>query len=125
MGNWFTEAFNAPGNLLQWMFPSLTPGLTTAQQEAALESRQVPAPETRAKMTDWSPPDIYEVAAQRAKTAAAIIGAGGPQDTSPPPVQCQWYEKYAPSDGSCHFGSTALFLVAGAGVVGLLMLRRR
>ena len=124
MGNWFTEAFNAPGNLMQWMFPSLLPGITTEEQQAALESRQVPAPITRAKQTDWTPADIYEAAVQRGQTAAALLAAGGQQTPSPPPVKCEWYEKYAPSDGSCHFGSTALFLVAGGGLVALLLLRR-
>jgi len=124
MGNWFTEAFNFPGNVLQTVFPSLVPGITTEEQQAVLESRMPPAPETEAKQTDWTVKDLWEAQAQRGRTAAAIIGAGGSQTPSAPPVSCEWYETFAPSDTKCHFGSVALFVAVGGGLAALLLLRR-
>ena len=124
MGSWASEAFNAPGNLLQLWFPSLLPGVDTDLQQAVLESRGAPAPQTEAKITDWTPEDLWESQAQRGQVSSALLAASGSQSPSSPPVACQWYESFAPSDGSCRFGSVALFLAAGGGLVAMLLLRR-
>jgi hypothetical protein len=125
MGNWFTEVFNAPGNIVQWMFPSTTPELATGRAEAVYETRLPPAPETAPKQKTWSVEDLWESVAQRGGTEQTLmktLTSGG--EPPPPPVRCQWYENYSPGDGKCHFGSTGLWVVAGGGLAALLLLRR-
>jgi len=117
---------------LQYLFPSLTPELGTEQQQAALETRTVPAPETEAKMRTWSIDDIYEAIAQKGKAVQVVLTAGVHQGepvdltgaAGKRPTGCGWHETLG-ADGACHVGGWKFWLVAGGGVTGLLYLLRR
>jgi hypothetical protein len=115
--NWFTDAF----------LPWITPELLTPQQRAALEVRNIPAPQTEAKMRTWTLDDLWEAIAQRGQVSQYILASGMPGSTvgsesPPPPVKCPWHESY--KNGECKFGSTALWIALGGGVALFVFMRR-
>ncbi len=111
---------------LQYLFPSLTPELGTEQQQAALETRTVPAPETEAKLRTWSIDDIYEAIAQKGRAVQAVLVAGAPGGETADLTNgsgCGWHQTLG-ADGACHVGGWKFWLVAGGGAAGLLFLLR-
>jgi hypothetical protein len=122
----FSELFNLPGNIIQYLFPSTTPALDTTVSEAYLAATEAAAPATEAKQTDWTVADLFEAQAQKGSVASSMLQAasGQQQTTADSAVKCSWYQ-VANSSGQCSFGGMYVWGLVAAGVVGFLAYRRQ
>ena len=112
----WSEIYDFPGNLVQYLFPSTVPTVDTTVSDAYRQSMNAAAPKTAAKMTTWTINDLWEAQAQKGATASSIVAAaaGKDQTPAPPKGKCSWYQTLE-SDESCSFGSPLFWgaLIAG------------
>lgn len=122
----FSELFNLPGNVIQYLFPSTTPKLDTTVSEAYQKILTPAAPQTAAKITDWTPEDLFEAQAQSGATGSDLLraAAGQQQTTADTPSRCSWYQN-EDSAGQCSFGSPLFWVAAAGGLVAVLYLGKR
>lgn len=122
----FSEVFNLPGNVIQYLFPSTTPAIDTTVSQAYQRVLTPAAPRTAAKLTDWTVPDLWEAQAQRGDVGSDLLRAAGGQQQTPADVldRCSWYQN-ADSAGQCNFGSTLFWIAAAGGVAAIVYMGKR
>jgi hypothetical protein len=122
----FSDLFNLPGNIIQYLFPSTTPSLDTTVSEAYQKTLTPAAPQTEAKMTDWTVADLYESQAQKGQVGSSMLqaAAGQQQTTANVADNCSWYQT-ANSAGQCSFGSTMLWIAAAGAAAAVVYMGRR
>jgi hypothetical protein len=121
----WSEIYDFPGNLVQYLFPSTVPTVDTTVSDAYLQSMNAAAPQTAAKQKTWTPEDLWEAQAQKGTAASSIVAAAAGQDQTSAPAKktCSWYQTLG-SDESCSFGSTLLWGALIAGGAALFLARR-
>lgn len=122
----FSEVVNLPGNVIQYLFPSTVPAIDTTVSQAYQRVLTPAAPQTAAKITDWTVSDLWEVQAQRGATGSELLRAAGGRQQPPADAEgrCGWYQN-EDSAGQCSFGSPMFWVAAASGLAAVLYLGKR
>lgn len=113
----------------QWLWPDLYDEVLVREKIQTPPSYTVPpAPSQPERWREWTPEAMYEAMRQRREQYGKDVAS--PPVSPAIPVQttgsaekpsCSWYQRWDEEAGECVFGSGALWIVSGAGLLLVLM----